>query len=581
MSSISLSDLFSSFPFPYKGSIGVDCHVTAITADSRQVQPGALFVACTGGLADGHKYIPDAIAKGAAAVVGEQETSEVSEDLGGLIPVPYIQVENSRQSLAHLAAAFYGYPARKLTMIGVTGTDGKTTTTNLLYQILLEAGIKAGMISTVNAVIGDQVLDTGFHVTTPDAPDVQRYLAMMVDAGLTHVVLETTSHGWAQHRVDACEFDIGVVTNITHEHLDYHGSYEAYRAAKSRLFTGLSATQQKPQGNPRLAVLNRDDASYPYLVEIIQSSIVNRPSKIVSYGLGEGADVRAENISCDASGLRFEIKNDKLRVAIKSKLIGAFNVSNCLAALTAAVAGLGLDPETAAHGIAAFPGVPGRMERIELGQPFTAIVDFAHTPNALRVALETVRQIIFTTENTESTEKNNKNSVDSVLSAVSHRRAAGVRGTNGVVKQGRVIAIFGSAGLRDREKRRMMAEVAAELADITILTAEDPRTESLEAILEEMAAGARLKGGAEGETFFRVPDRGEAIRLGVRLAQEGDIVIACGKGHEQSMCFGTTEYPWDDRVAMRAALSELMGVEGPQMPYLPTQDKDPKGLRDL
>ncbi len=538
MPSVLLSDLLSSFPFPHVGSGGAGCTVTAITADSRQVQPGALFVACPGAAADGHKYIPDAIAKGAAAIVGEKSLTGLS--------VPYIQVENSRRSLAHLAAAFYGYPARKLTVIGITGTDGKTTTTNLLYQILLTAGVKAGMISTVNAVIGDQVLDTGFHVTTPDAPDIQRYLSMMVDADLTHVVLETTSHGWAQYRVDACEFDIGVVTNITHEHLDYHGSYEAYRAAKARLFTGLSATVPKPQGNPRLAVLNRDDASYPYLVEVLRSPLATRHLSLVTYGIGEGADVRAEDIICDASGLKFIARSDKLRLAITSKLIGAFNVANCLAALTTAVVGLGLDPETAARGIAAFPGVPGRMERIELGQPFTAIVDFAHTPNALRVALETARKML-----------------GSPLPNL---------GEGSGVRAGRIIAIFGSAGLRDREKRRMMAEVSVGLADITILTAEDPRTESLGDILEEMASGARSKGGAEGKTFFRVPDRGEAIRLGIQMAREGDIVIACGKGHEQSMCFGTTEYPWDDRVAMRAALSELLDISGPQMPYLPTQD---------
>ncbi len=571
MLSISLSELFSSFPFPYKGLSGVICPVTAIIADSRQVQPGALFVACTGGAADGHGYIPDAIAKGAAAVVGEQETSEVSEDLGGLIPVPYIQVENSRQALAYLAAAFYGYPARKLTMIGVTGTDGKTTTTNLLYQILLTAGIKAGMISTVNAVIGDQALDTGFHVTTPDAPDVQRYLSMMLAAGLTHVVLETTSHGWAQYRVDACEFDIGVVTNITHEHLDYHGSYEAYRAAKARLFQSLAETQVKPQGNPRLAVLNRDDSSYEYLSAIIRSAIRHLQSAI-SYGLGEGADVRAESIEYDSFGLRFMVKSDKIRVAINSNLVGAFNVSNCLAALAAAVAGLGIDPETAARGIAAFPGIPGRMERIELGQPFTAIVDFAHTPNALRVALETVREMLDISPRRNDPQRTGAGEREGILTfakADKTSRASLLRGK----KRGRIIAIFGSAGLRDREKRRMMAEVSAELADITVLTAEDPRTESLDDILEEMADGARSKGGVEAQTFWRVPDRGEAIRFGVQMAQPRDVVIACGKGHEQSMCFGVTEYPWDDRVAMRAALAELMGVEGPGMPFLPTQDE--------
>jgi UDP-N-acetylmuramoyl-L-alanyl-D-glutamate--2,6-diaminopimelate ligase len=213
--------------------------------------------------------------------------------------------------------------------------------------------------------------------------------------------------------------------------------------------------------------------------------------------------------------------------------VGEFNVSNCLAALAAAVCGLGITPEIAASGIAALSGVPGRMERIDLGQPFSAFVDFAHTPNALRVAIETVRRM---------TEK-------------------------------QVIVIFGSAGLRDREKRRMMAEVAVKLADISILTAEDPRTESLDGILEEMAFGARLRGGKEKENFWRIPDRGEAIRFGVHMARKGDIILACGKGHEQSMCFGTTEYAWDDRFAMRSALSELMGISGPKMPYLPTQER--------
>jgi UDP-N-acetylmuramoyl-L-alanyl-D-glutamate--2,6-diaminopimelate ligase len=205
------------------------------------------------------------------------------------------------------------------------------------------------------------------------------------------------------------------------------------------------------------------------------------------------------------------------------------------------------------------------MERIELGQPFTAIVDFAHTPNALRVALETARGML------EISPRRNeeREGILTFAKADKTSRASLLRGK----KRGRIIAIFGSAGLRDREKRRMMAEVSAELADISVLTAEDPRSESLDDILEEMATGASSRGGTEGETFFRIPDRGEAIRFGVRLARPGDIVIACGKGHEQSMCFGVTEYPWDDRVAMRAALSELVGVEGPGMPYLPTQGK--------
>jgi UDP-N-acetylmuramoyl-L-alanyl-D-glutamate--2,6-diaminopimelate ligase len=232
--------------------------------------------------------------------------------------------------------------------------------------------------------------------------------------------------------------------------------------------------------------------------------------------------------------------------------------------LTAIIVGLGIKPEIAAKGIESLRGVPGRMERIDLGQNFTAIVDFAHTPNALKVTLEAAREML-----SSLTAKNVKNAKEK-MSLGDLRELSGLENQN---EKPRVIAVFGSAGLRDKEKRRMMAETSIELADLTVLTAEDPRTESLEGILEEMAAGARSKGGREGETFWRVADRGEAIKFALSLARPGDIVLACGKGHEQSMCFGAVEYPWDDRVAMRAALSQLLGIEGPKMPYLPTQDK--------
>jgi UDP-N-acetylmuramoyl-L-alanyl-D-glutamate--2,6-diaminopimelate ligase len=458
-----------------------------------------------------------------------------------------------------MAAAFYNWPGRKLSVIGVTGTDGKTTTTNLIYQILLAANIKAGMISTVNAVIGDEVLDTGFHVTTPDAQDVQRYLAKMVGAGLTHVVLETTSHGWAQYRVDACEFDIGVVTNITHEHMDEHGSYENYRAAKARLFESLEKTSEKSHGNPRLGVINRDDLkSFDFLNNFIKVNKLN-------YGLREGADVRAVDIRYSPSGIHFTAKSRDLEIPVSSKLVGAYNVSNCLAALTATIYGLGIKPEIAAQGIASLEGIPGRMERIDVGQNFTAIVDFAHTPNALKVTLEAARELLNSPRRSSRREAAYRDQGEGL-----GRRAEPVEA---VRAKPRVIAIFGSAGLRDKAKRRMMAETSAELADLAVLTAEDPRTESLEGILEEMAAGARSRGGREGETFWRVPDRGEAIRFALKLAHPGDIVLSCGKGHEQSMCFGTTEYLWDDRTAMRAALAEYLGVDGPQMPYLPSSDK--------
>jgi UDP-N-acetylmuramoyl-L-alanyl-D-glutamate--2,6-diaminopimelate ligase len=375
---------------------------------------------------------------------------------------------------------------------------------------------------------------------------VQRYLARMVDAGLTHVVIEATSHGLAQQRVTACEFDVAVVTNVTHEHLDYHGSYEAYLQAKGRLFASLGETYLKLHGNPRTAVLNRDDPSYPYLKGLASG-------RQIAYSLQPG-DPSEESerlyptdVVEEPQGLRFTVRGPGLEFPVQSSLVGLFNVSNILAAVAATVSALGIPVAAAQAGIAAMQGVPGRMERIDLGQDFIAIVDFAHTPNALRRALETVREI------------------------TRHLPPAGTSdvGAHGV-RPGRVIAVFGSAGLRDRQKRRMMAEVSAELADITILTAEDPRTESLDGILTEMAAGAQAKGGVEGQTFWRIPDRGAAIRFAVRLARPGDLVVACGKGHEQSMCFGEVEYPWDDRTAMHAALAEHLGLPGPGMPELPT-----------
>ncbi|NMB87261.1 MAG: UDP-N-acetylmuramyl-tripeptide synthetase, partial [Chloroflexi bacterium] len=294
-----------------------DVAVDNIAFDSRQVTPGTCFVALVGNNQDGHRFIPDAVSRGAVAVVGSRV---------GLAPgVPYVQVEDTRPALAFLSAALYDFPARKLTVIGVTGTDGKTTTSSLIYAILRQAGYKAGMVSTVSALIGDEVVDTGFHVTTPEAPDIQRYLHLMVQAGLTHVVLESTSHGLAQHRVTGCEFDIGVVTNITHEHLDYHGSYAAYRESKGRLFTSLAETAVKPRGNPRLAVLNRDDQAYEYLHSITRVAQT-------TYSLAGEADLCARQARYGPDGVSFVAAGPGFEQPVHSRLIGAFNVSNCLAA---------------------------------------------------------------------------------------------------------------------------------------------------------------------------------------------------------------------------------------------------------
>jgi UDP-N-acetylmuramoyl-L-alanyl-D-glutamate--2,6-diaminopimelate ligase len=511
---ISLRELIKRAALAVSIDIPSQVLVQGVTMDSRQVGRDTIFVACAGMQTDGHLFIPDAVKNGAVAVVGTKPLERIG--------VPYVLVADGRLAYARLSAALYDFPARKMTMIGVTGTDGKTTTTSLIYHILKAAGKRAGMISTVSAVIGDVSLDTGFHVTTPDAGDVQRYLAFMLEAGITHVVLEATSHGLAQGRVEACEFDVGVVTNITHEHLDFHGSYEAYRAAKARLFAMLAETAEKPGGNLRIAILNMDDQSFEYLAKEVRV-----PS--ITYGLSMETDFQAGEVVCDLEGTRFTVTSKDHHFWIESPLIGDYNVSNILAAVAVSVGCLGVEPSLAQTGVAALKAIPGRMERIDLGQNFIAIVDFAHTPNALKSALTAVRRL----------------------------------GT------GKIIAVFGSAGLRDREKRRLMAETSIELADITILTAEDPRTESIHDILEEMACGANRRGGNEGESYWRIPDRREAIRFALRLAKPGDVVMCCGKGHEQSMCFGTTEYAWDDRIALQAALAEYLGLPGPVMPILP------------
>jgi len=473
-----------------------------VSEDNRTVQPGGVFVARRGANVDSHNYIPAAVRAGAVAVVGERPPDEVE------CAVPYAQVNDAQHTLGFLAAAYYGFPSRQMTVIGVTGTDGKTTTTTLLFSILKAAGIRIGMISTVSAVIGDEELSTGLHVTTPHAPDVQMYLRRMVDAGLTHCVLETTSHGLEQGRVNGVEYDIAVLTNLTHEHLNDHGTFENYRAAKGLLFKNVSESNPKG-GVEKAAVINVDDPNAEYFME--QAGDVSQTLYSVGgYGSLNLADWRA---TPQGMVLTLEHAELGLSLVVKTALIGLYNAQNILAAVGAALA-LGIEPQAIRAGVEAMPPVPGRMERIDEGQNFIAVVDFAHTPNALQQALKAGR----------------------------------------LLTQGRVIAVFGSAGLRDREKRRMMAEISAEYADISVFTAEDPRTESLEGILEAMAKGAISKGGVEGKTFYRVPDRGAALSFACSLARPGDLVMACGKGHEQSMCFGTVEYPWDDREAMRASL---------------------------
>ncbi len=495
--------------------------ITGLHFDSRRIEPGNLFFACVGQDTDGHRYIARAIENGAVAVVGERARTGLP-----VAGAAYIQVPDSRRALAHCAALWHDHPGRKMTVIGVTGTDGKTTTVNLLQSIWAAAGAKTGMTSTVNALIGDHYQDTGLHVTTPDALQMQSLLAQMVAAGAEIAILEATSHGLAQHRVTAAEFDVAVVTNITHEHLDYHGSWEQYCEHKARLFRMLSTSARKP-GVPKIAVLNADDRSLPYLKPI--------PADVqLTYGLENQADVTATGLAIAGAERVFTVNAPQACFELRSPLIERYNVYNILAAVSAALA---LDVPVAAiqQGVANLTLVVGRMERIDEGQDFTAIVDFAHTPNALQRALEALRP----------------------------------------QTAGRLIVVFGSAGRRDVYKREMMGRVAGRLADVTVLTAEDPRGEDLDAIIEQCAQGCEAAGAREGDgpgrRYYCVPDRSEAIAQAVNLARAGDIVVTCGKAHEKSMCFGDIEYPWSEHQAMRAALLAKLGQPGRvQAPVLPT-----------
>lgn len=505
--------------------------ILAVTADSRKVQPGSLFVAIGGGQVDGHRYLPAALAAGASVVLGSTAWSTLLAS-GTLVPgMRYVQTADSRNALALACAAFHGFPSRKLPVLGVTGTDGKTTTCTLLESILAVATAdtaypdgRVGVVTTVGARVQGQESDTGLHVTTPDAPDVQRFLAEMVDAGCTYAVIESTSHGLAQARVAAVDFDIAAVTNITHEHLDFHGTRDAYVAAKALLFRALYASPPKP-GVQRCAVLNADDAgSYGALLAVLnqEATIHGYHLPIRSYGIPEHSAMRL-----DVAATEIEFATDRTRFAIswwdgafpvESTLIGEFNVYNILCAATSALA-LGLPPSVVQEGVARMPGVLGRMQRMDRGQPFLAVVDFAHTPISLENALRTLRPLV---------------------------------GLNTPAHTGRLIAVFGSAGLRDRAKRTLMGRVSGQLADFTVITAEDPRTEDLDEICRTIEHGVLEY--TDASRCMIVPDRSEAIQYAVNMAQPGDVVAAFGKGHERSMCFGEIEYPWSDQDAMLAAL---------------------------
>lgn len=491
------------------GEASGDAGITHICENSRLAQPGGLFVAVRGSVHDGHKFIPDALGRGAVAVAGESE--ERPEDLPD--EIPYVHVPDDRLAVAQLSAALFDFPSRKLKIVGVTGTDGKTTTSTLIHAILKAAGRKADVITTIRAEIGGQEYDTGFHVTTPEAFDVQRYLHRMVEAGTEIAVLETTSHALDQGRVACVDYDIAVVTNVTHEHLDWHGSWDNYMASKARLFEALNGSYRKP-GTPKVAVINADDKSYTWLKKI-------HSDMQWVYGMDRTAqpDISADDIEYTSGDTRFVALTPISDFQVRMKLPGKHNIYNAMAAIGAALA-LGVDKVAVQKGIAAVEQIRGRMEWVSEAAPFgfDMVVDFAHTPNALEKTLELARQIV-------------------------------------QPRNGRVIVVFGSAGRRDREKRGMMGHVAGRLADLTVITAEDPRTERVEDISEEIAKAMEEEGRKEGVDFYQVHDRAAAIDFAVQQARPGDIVLTCGKAHESSMCYGTDETPWDEFAAVRAALA--------------------------
>jgi UDP-N-acetylmuramoyl-L-alanyl-D-glutamate--2,6-diaminopimelate ligase len=505
------SDLFTALPQPFEIIGSPDAPITAPIVESNlDVEPGGVFAARPGLSTDGHRFIPDAIQRGAAAIVGEHDLRD--------LPLPYARVANAQEAIGWLAAAYHGFPSRRMIVIGVTGTDGKTTTSTLIHAILREAsGGRAGLISTIAADVGGAAVDTGLHVTTPSAPQTQALLARMAANGLQYAVVEMTSHGLAQGRLNGIDLDLALLTNLTHEHLDYHKTFEAYRAAKGRMFAMLGTSARKP-GIAKTAVINADDASADFFAAF-------PADRTLCYGLRQPADVRASQIVYRSDMTTFSVHHDGAEFLIQSELVGQFNVSNLLAAVSAARA-LHIPIEFIQRGIRQVRAISGRLERVDAGQSYLALVDFAHTPNALKNALEAGRAMV----------------------------SAG----------GRVIAVFGCAGLRDLEKRRMMPQAAVRLADVSFFTAEDPRTEPLDEILAVMAAAAVEAGGVEGVHFHRVPDRGLALAKACAIAQPGDVVMALGKGHEQSMAFGTVEYPWDDREALRAA------IRGAPLRTLPT-----------
>jgi UDP-N-acetylmuramoyl-L-alanyl-D-glutamate--2,6-diaminopimelate ligase len=480
--------------------------VAGVTHDSRQVRPGMLFVAISGQRADGHDFVPDAVESGAAGVIVERPVIGVA--------APQIVVAAARPALASVAAWWYGDPSHDLTVVGITGTDGKTTTAYLAVAALEAAGLPTGMIGTIATRVGGRTEDHTVHATTPEAPELQATLRAMADAGDRVAVVETTSHGLALDRVASVAYDVAILTNVTHEHLELHGSWEAYRDAKLSLFDRLRAAREVVKPHPVLAtaIVNLDDPSAGLFVGTARGT----GARAITYGTEPAADIRATRVAEDVTGLHVDVAAPSGEATLDLRLAGRFNVHNALAVVALGEA-LELDPERVRAGMATLEVVPGRMERIDAGQPFGVVVDFAHSPASLATVLDLLAP------------------------------AAAARG-------GGLIAVFGSAGERDTAKRPQMGRIAAERARLVVLTDEDPRGEDRDAILDEIARGAEAAGRRRGQDLLLIADRREAIAAAFEAARPGDIVLLAGKGHERSIIGPDGERPWDERAVAEEIL---------------------------
>jgi UDP-N-acetylmuramoyl-L-alanyl-D-glutamate--2,6-diaminopimelate ligase len=489
-----------------------EARVRSIAFDSRLVKPETLFVALRGSYFDGHDYLGAARAAGACACVVDRDVP--ANDLDGFRAT--IRVPDSRAALATVAATFHRHPSAALTLVGITGTDGKTTSSFMLDHLLRAAGMRTGLIGTVAIRIAGLPERSPGRQTTPESLEIQALLAAMRQERVEVAILETSSHGLETHRVDGCLFDIGIVTNITHEHLDFHGTPERYRAAKAGLIQRVASAAVS--GKLGVTILNMDDPGARSLEPLTAGT------RLIRYGLADRGqlDVSASGLHPGARGIRFRLRLGPQEAEACLPLIGRWNVSNALAAVAAGHA-LNIDLDAIVGGLATMASVPGRMQPVEAGQPFQVVVDYAHTATALDLVLAAARES----------------------------------------SRGNVLVVFGSAGERDVEKRSEMGAVAARQADYAVFTSEDPRHEDPRAIIDAIAAGALGRGAIEGVDFDRIEDRVEAIDAVIRRAEAGDIVLLAGKGHERSIIYGSEARPWDEAAVARAAL-ERRGYVGSQ-----------------